>query len=598
MTAQQRFGIIAFFTLVLVIDTILYFRYARHFFQADTIFLIDHRAHSVLGYLREFVALNPSGWFRPLANELIESVFFPFAGLSPIPYRIPVYIVFAAVTIAVYALALALTRRPLAAGIATMFFNIHTVNAYVTYDLGFMPELLYALFYICAAFAFLQYVKEDNKRAYRLSLVSFVAALLSKESALTLPGMLFLTCILFAPPGGTVVQRLTRGFRSILPHAIIVAAYLAYAVGYLNVGGVSFAKMFDTSQKPNPGDYTLVLNSGIFENAYLAINWGFNIPGGWWGQWQNLTGTMIGFLEIFRALVILLAVAALIRLERRVVLFTSAWFWVTVLPTLPLISHFVPNYVFVPVVGLSILVGLVLAWAFDFIHRYQPLTAAIALAALFGGLIYVNTRSIRGNIRDNRLLGGSAKLAGATLSELQRFYPRLPEDATLYFADVEESLAWEHDLGRLIKTAYATDRLSVLYQCKGNVLAAGTRDPLVFGVRDGHLIDETPFYRSNSGEFVTFTDQGSIWLKLFPAQVLAGKGRYTLQIDGWNDKPVQLAYTLNDGPLQQFGAVLNSRGEVTFDVSTNTPRGVYKFWAFRPPGQRAWFHTDQVITVR
>lgn len=98
--------------------------------------------------------LNPSGWYRPVSSELFESLLFPFAGLSPIPYRVPVYLVFAAVTCAVFFLTLASTRRRLAAALATFFFAVHSVNAYTTYDLGFMPELLFSFSYIAAVLAY------------------------------------------------------------------------------------------------------------------------------------------------------------------------------------------------------------------------------------------------------------------------------------------------------------------------------------------------------------------------------------------------------------------------------------------------------------
>src|ERR1051325_6570248 len=193
MIEQRRRGIlIAFFTLLLVIDASLYFRHAGHFFQADTIFDIDHRASSIGGYFREFVVLNPSGWFRPLAAELFESILYPIAGWTPLPYQIPVYVLFLAITVAFFRLACVLTKRKYTAMIATFFFTIHTANAYTTYDLAFMPELLFALFYIGATLFFLRYMQTGSSRAYGLSIVCYVAGLLSKESSVTLPGVLLL----------------------------------------------------------------------------------------------------------------------------------------------------------------------------------------------------------------------------------------------------------------------------------------------------------------------------------------------------------------------------------------------------------------------
>ena len=68
---QYRYKVLAFFALLLIVDWFLYFRHAGHFFQGDTVFLLNHRATSVTEFLKEFIQLNPSGWYRPLANELV-----------------------------------------------------------------------------------------------------------------------------------------------------------------------------------------------------------------------------------------------------------------------------------------------------------------------------------------------------------------------------------------------------------------------------------------------------------------------------------------------------------------------------------------------
>src|SRR5215475_348702 len=106
--SQRRLVIWGFFVLLLIVDWFLYFQHGGHFFQGDSIYLLNYRAGSLSEYLKEFVKLNPSGWYRPLANELIESIFYPIAGLNPVPYRIPVYLLFFAISVGVYALGFAL----------------------------------------------------------------------------------------------------------------------------------------------------------------------------------------------------------------------------------------------------------------------------------------------------------------------------------------------------------------------------------------------------------------------------------------------------------------------------------------------------------
>ena len=183
----RRAETLGFLALLFGIDCYLYFRNPGHFFQADTIYLLSRRVSSVTEFLRGFVKLHGSGWYRPLGHEIIESILFPILGLNPAGYRIPVYALFIADTIAVYAVSLAITRRQLAAVIATFFFNVHIMNAATTYDVTFTPELLYTLFYIGSILAYLRYLDGGRKSAQRISLACFVGSLLSKEAAVTLP---------------------------------------------------------------------------------------------------------------------------------------------------------------------------------------------------------------------------------------------------------------------------------------------------------------------------------------------------------------------------------------------------------------------------
>jgi hypothetical protein len=486
----RRAAIIAFFGSLVVIDWALYFRHAGHFFQGDAIFLLNHRGTSLLGYLKEFVVLNPSGWYRPLANELLESILYPFAGLHPIPYRIPVYALFIAITICVYRLTLDLTRRHLAAGLATFFFTVHTANAYTTYDIAFMPELLFAFFYVTATMAFFRYVQSRSSSAYWMSILCYIGGLLSKESAVTLPGILFMVAITFDPVSRPPREKILYAIRTTIGHAAVLMVYLAYAVGYLDVAGVSVRGLFDQSQKPSFGDYTPVINSGVITDARLAISWAFNIPRGWWGQWQHLSPALFAYLHFFQILTLALIAVTLVKPERKIILFGLAWFWIAVLPALPIATHFVPNYLFVPIVGLSIVVGVVFSTAYNALRSIQPLCAAASIVIVFAGLLYVNSRSIRGDIRDNRILGGSAKLAADTLTDLKRLYPTLPAEATLYFADADESLQWEHDSGGLLRMAYGDDNIKVLYESQGVSLPKAT-DVTVFDIRKGHLFPRT-----------------------------------------------------------------------------------------------------------
>jgi len=595
---SKRLQIIGFFALLFIIDWFLYFRFAGHFFQADTVFLLDHRASSVSGLLHEFTKVQASGRYRPLTHPLIPSMVYPIFGLHPIPYRIPVYAIFFADTIAVYALAFAFSRKRLTAALAAFFFDIHTINAYTTYDVGFAPELLYTLFYIGSVLGYLKYLQSGTKTGYRLSMACLVASLLSKEGAVTLPVILFLLDVCSESGSRSVGQRFIRAARSTLPHMAIVSAYLIFIFGYLNVMNVSLAQLLKRPRNPEAGGYTFVLDNTVLKNADLALTWAFNIPRGWWGQWRPLTTGALAFLKVFRALVLILGIILLVKGERKVILIGAAWFFITIVPVLPLLDHLIPYYLFLPLAGLSVVIGVVFAWAHDALRHAQPIAAMAFVVLVFAGTLFVTSPGIHQDIQKNRLLGGSAELAMNSVMDLHAMYPALPPNATVYFDDTKEPLYWDQSWGGLLRMAYKSDQLAVRYSSLDDPLLPGRDNTFMLGVRDKHLFDRTAEYRASPKPFINYTESQPYKLKLSATEVTAGRDTYAVDIDGLHDVPIRFVYQLNDEPPDTFEALLDAHGRVSFPVGSSTRKGVYRFMAFKISGQVGWMRSEETITVR
>jgi len=588
--------IIGFFILLLIIDWSLYFRHAGHFFQGDSVFLLSSRATSIADFFVKFTKRELSGFYRPLSH--VESILYPGFGLHPIAYHVAVYAFFIFDTIAVYMLVRAITRRRLAAALGTLFFSIHTVNAYTTYDVGFTPELLYAFFYIAAVLAYLRYIETGAKAMQYASLACFVLSLLSKESAVTLPATLFAFYILVGYRREPVKLRFIRAVRSTLPHSLILVAYLAFALGYLHVMNIYVAKLLYPPKDAVGGSYNLAFNGTMLRNADVALTWAFNIPRGSWGTWQHLKRVEIAYLKIFRFLVAALSLALLITSERRMVAIGAVWFAITILPALPLRDHLIPYYLFLPIAGLSLVVGAAFAWIYDVLRRRQPVAAGAILFMTFAGMVYVTSRSIRGDIRDNGLLGGSADLAFSSLTDLKRLYPAMPAKTTIYFDDLEEPLSWEHNNGGLIKMAYNEEQITSLYASLGDAAAvSGNNNTIFLGMHGKHLVDETSEYLAHPERFVHYIDSALYKLDVHPADVDAGHGRYFLAISGLHNVPVSIVYALNDGPPEAFTVGLDAEGQITFDVSSGTRKGAYRFLGFNISGHKEWIRTDKSVTV-
>jgi hypothetical protein len=86
-------------------------------------------------------------------------------------------------------------------------------------------------------------------------------------------------------------------------------------------------------------------------------------------------------------------------------------------------------------------------------------------------------------------------------------------------------------------------------------------------------------------------------MDVYPTQIAAGTGAYTIRISGAANIDVQVQYRFNEGPIVIATLHLNPNGETRFFVSNETKRGTYRFVGMRIPPDPAWIRTSSAITV-
>ena len=124
----------------------------------------------------------------------------------------------------------------------------------------------------------------------------------------------------------------------------------------------------------------------------------------------------------------------------------------------------------------------------------------------------------------------------------------------------------------------------------------GDQKALVFKVRGGRLFDETAKYRDDPFKFIKVISS-HLKLELSASDVTAGD-HYTLRINGVSKAPARFAYTVDDGPLESFTALLDGEGKAIFNVSQQTRRGVYRFEAFNVTATDEWIRSGETLRVR
>src|SRR5262249_24290422 len=160
-------------------------------------------------------------------------------------------------------------------------------------------------------------------------------------------------------------------------------------------------------------------------NAKYAVDWALNIPRGWQKESRHLQRWEVRFLELLRVAVIALAIWMMARTERRIVIAGGVWFFIGVGPALPLFEHFLPYYLFMPVVGVSVAVGVLCDAFYPKLASYCPLAAAGFIAVPLTVLAAINVMGARRDAWDNRVLGRSSRLAENSMTDLKKAYPAL-----------------------------------------------------------------------------------------------------------------------------------------------------------------------------
>ncbi len=585
-----------YFALIGIGEILIFFRNPGHFFIADTIQWMGYRHRSVGDFFRAFIATDPALWYRPLSQRTVESLLYPFAGLQPIPYHAAMFVLFFICTIAVFLVTEQLTESKRAAWIATLIFAPHVTHAFTTYDAAFVPEMMFSLLFMGSAIAWVSWLRTGSRTAGVVSTVLFVGSLLSKETAVALPFTLF-AIWMFLP-----VEKRVR-LRSLTPHFVILSIYLVFAIGYLHIRTVDIRQLVENPGTAGQKGYQLVLGKNVWDSAGVAFSWAFGLSRRI-GQWSVAAPWMPSALKAVRALIIVLALLVMFTPRRKYVLIGMAWFLLTAAPTLPLLDHFIPYYLFAPLVGFSIAVGVVLDWAYERSARYaRPLAFALC-AALLGTLAYINVGEASSAMRTHPLLGISAENAESGMKDVLALYPNLPKGATLVIFDEENpNLYMDQARGMLYQMAFQDDSLGVMYFSSGISVSEDdlkTGKTFVFKSSGGHMTDITSFVKQRPELLSPHNPNERYRLELSKSEARAIDDTYVMRVSeskDSQDRTFNVLRAYNGIVEDPFQVTLDNHGQFEFKLDDPTKTGTYTFVALQRLGEPNWVTVSGSVRV-
>ncbi len=216
-------------TLILQNPFLLSWRFFFHYFQSGI--WPTQSAHATDNAYRPLVLI----WFR-----LNESLF----GLAPGGWHVSTVVAHVAATYGVYELARRILQYWPGALFSALIFGFHPIHIEAVAWVAGVPEPLLVAFLIPAYLCWLQ-SRESKAQRWKwlsVSLVLYILAMLSKETALALLLIVFVSAWLdfpcaLDPAGHGRMQRFRQATEAILPFALATAAYLVART--LALGGFS-----------------------------------------------------------------------------------------------------------------------------------------------------------------------------------------------------------------------------------------------------------------------------------------------------------------------------------------------------------------------
>ena len=294
-------------------------------------------------------------YYRPIFNVaflLIHSVF----GANAWGWHLVCILINAAVVYILFILIKELTKNIWVAFIAAMLFAVHPAHVESVAWISGVTDPLMSLFLLSSLFFYFRFRKTQNKFLIALSILLFTLSMLTKETALILPPVIFY-CELFHFETSRPFAR--RAFSALR----ITGLYIIPVIGYLALRHLVLSATIMSQYVRYPLFYGLLTIPYIILR-YIGL---LAIPSGYSYQHHIPLAEGIFSLKFLIPLILLAGAAALvIRSGSKTIRFAFMWFFITLSPSLAVIARFDPEnrvqdrYLYLPSIGFFILLAMLL----------------------------------------------------------------------------------------------------------------------------------------------------------------------------------------------------------------------------------------------
>jgi hypothetical protein len=470
------------------------------FYNLDSLFYQIHVPRSWQQLTACFMSPDAGRQYRPATLAFMAAV-TPFLGVNPRPYHWIPLVFHLLNTLLLYQLARRLFSGSLGILFATAFWGLHSVVAWITYDATCISDFLLAFLALGSMILAIDGVRMRSTFRLTGSLICFLAALLTKEAALTLP-LGLLICLTLADRQNSDEPGAGRIAPSIIKSIPWTALFLAVAVLHASLLLHWFRQGLLYTQGAGAAYDIGARGNLVGKTSYLY--WALNLPDAL--ALPNAARNHMLALGSMLLLLLILA-SAFIRPAVRsspVVWGSLTWFVGMNVPALLLSSRTAKWYLYVPLLGLALCLGfLVESIRPRFAGWKEQVASLMILIAAIAPVLLSSRLQARSYLVSSDAAYQSGILQSA-IEDFQRLHPILPANITLFMlpdfdpgvaAVLSASLI---DKGQLYELFYPGTRVQTLFAHKGDQLPADYRsraDVRIVQHLDGRFYDVTDYFR-------------------------------------------------------------------------------------------------------
>jgi len=486
----------------------------QHNFNSDDYLAVYHALRnptsSPAEAFAEFARPSWGLYYRPVIKFLFEALAKSF-GLWPGGYHLVSLACYALLCIEVYLIALLITDRWHAAAASAILFMTSGAHGEAIFWISSLNGVVENIITLASLIVFIMWRQKDKAVLHPLSVLLFILALLTKESAISLPIILMLYDFFlggeFRWAGST-----KRTAKSCWPFVVAGAVFIL-------IRGIVMRRV----ELPPPlvtFEWRMLL-AGPWHAVVMTlspINWAHALS---WFDDITRTGAV---LYLFISVVLLALTVVPIVLRRYRVAFLALWIMAGASPMFALGLAPSERHIVFSSVGAAILISVVFFKLAEWTTRGQKPSAVLVGLVLVAAFAVPSFNSLR---QTQRLWKRASMIASSVLEQTTAIHPAPQDNSTLFFLNVPDSIdgALVFRFGNIehaLRLYYGNDslkavRIVTLDKVPSRRLARAESAYFSIAAMGGHI-------------YVPREPAGTRWRKLESLEIIRRNSHY---IDDW-----------------------------------------------------------------